>query len=111
MGYKVAVPMSTTLPDRAALRSACTDLARDAAKEIMRIYAGELGQRAKADTLPDRSEGRAPLPYLCSESPDRDRGLPGSRVRREPFHGQFQERAGAGAGSSDVRFNRILTRS
>src|SRR6185437_9135562 len=43
MGYKVATPMSTTLPDRRALRDACTSLARDAAREIMRIYAGDLG--------------------------------------------------------------------
>ncbi len=52
MGYKVAAHMSTILSDRAALRSACTDLARDAAKEIMRIYAGDLGERAKADRSP-----------------------------------------------------------
>jgi 3'(2'), 5'-bisphosphate nucleotidase len=52
MGYKVAARMSTALPDRAALRSACTEFARDAAREIMRIYAGELGERAKADKSP-----------------------------------------------------------
>ena len=44
--------MSTALPDRAALRSACTDFARHAAREIMRIYAGDLGERAKADKSP-----------------------------------------------------------
>jgi len=52
MGYKVAARMSTALPDRATLRSACTDFARDAAREIMRIYAGDLGARAKADKSP-----------------------------------------------------------
>src|SRR6478736_3265831 len=49
MGYKVATPMSTSLPDRRTLRDACTTLARDAAREIMRIYAGDLGTRTKAD--------------------------------------------------------------
>jgi len=52
MGYKVAARMSTALPDRAALRRACTDFARHAAREIMRIYAGDLGERAKADKSP-----------------------------------------------------------
>jgi 3'(2'), 5'-bisphosphate nucleotidase len=52
MGYKVAASMSTTLPDRRALRDACTALARDAAREIMRIYAGDLGTRTKADQSP-----------------------------------------------------------
>jgi 3'(2'), 5'-bisphosphate nucleotidase len=52
MGYKVAAPMSTALPDRRALRDACTDLARKAAREIMRIYAGDLGERLKADRSP-----------------------------------------------------------
>src|SRR6516164_3170168 len=52
MGYKVAARMSTALPDRAALRRACTDFARHAAREIMCIYAGDLGERAKADKSP-----------------------------------------------------------
>src|SRR5882724_1764481 len=52
MGYKVAARMSTALPERAALRSACTDFAREAAREIMRIYAGDLGERTKADKSP-----------------------------------------------------------
>src|ERR1700744_5290084 len=52
MGYKVAARMSTPLPNRTALRSACTDFARDAAREIMRIYAGDLGERTKADKSP-----------------------------------------------------------
>ena len=52
MGYKVAAPMSTALPDRRALRDACTALARDAAREILRIYAGDLGERFKADRSP-----------------------------------------------------------
>jgi 3'(2'), 5'-bisphosphate nucleotidase len=52
MGYKVAASMSTTLPDLATLRDTCTALARDAAREIMRIYAGDLGERTKADKSP-----------------------------------------------------------
>ena len=44
--------MSTALPDRSILRSACTDFARNAAREIMRIYAGDLGVRDKADKSP-----------------------------------------------------------
>jgi 3'(2'), 5'-bisphosphate nucleotidase len=34
------------------LRDACTGFARDAAREIMRIYAGDLGERTKADKSP-----------------------------------------------------------
>jgi 3'(2'), 5'-bisphosphate nucleotidase len=52
MGYKVAASMSNALPDRRTLRDACTALARDAAREILRIYAGELGERFKADRSP-----------------------------------------------------------
>lgn len=52
MGYKVAALMSMPLSDRRALRDACTVLARDAAREIMRIYAGDLGERLKADRSP-----------------------------------------------------------
>jgi 3'(2'), 5'-bisphosphate nucleotidase len=44
--------MSMTLPDLSSLRDACTGLARDAAREIMRIYAGDLGERTKADKSP-----------------------------------------------------------
>ena len=51
MGYKVAAPMSM-LPDRRLVRDACTALARDAAREILRIYAGDLGERFKADRSP-----------------------------------------------------------
>src|SRR5471030_84403 len=52
MGYKVAAPMSTTLPDLTTLREATSALARDAAREILRIYAGDLGERTKADKSP-----------------------------------------------------------
>src|SRR6516165_9622054 len=52
MGYKVAAIAMTTLPPLASLRESCTVLARDAAREIMRIYAGELGVRNKADKSP-----------------------------------------------------------
>jgi 3'(2'), 5'-bisphosphate nucleotidase len=49
MGYKVAALMSNTLPDLITLRDACTGFAEEAAREIMRIYAGDLGERTKAD--------------------------------------------------------------
>ena len=44
--------MTQPLPSPADLRAACTDLARDAAREIMRIYAGDLGVRDKPDKSP-----------------------------------------------------------
>jgi 3'(2'), 5'-bisphosphate nucleotidase len=44
--------MSMTLPDLTTLRDACTIFACDAAREIMRIYAGDLGERTKADKSP-----------------------------------------------------------
>src|SRR5262245_47889816 len=40
------------LPSPLALRQACTELARAAGGEIMRIYAGDLGVRDKADKSP-----------------------------------------------------------
>ena len=57
MGYKVAAAeatdrMSPALPSHHALRDACSDFARAAAQEIMRIYAGDLGVRDKADKSP-----------------------------------------------------------
>jgi 3'(2'), 5'-bisphosphate nucleotidase len=56
MGYKVAAPNAmvsvSTLPSREALRHSCTEIARAAAREIMRIYAGDLGVRDKADKSP-----------------------------------------------------------
>jgi len=56
MGYKVAafnaMDSVPTLPSHQTLRQACTDLAREAAREIMRIYAGDLGARDKADKSP-----------------------------------------------------------
>ena len=57
MGYKVAVSHTTgsvtqILPPISDLRQACTDLAEAAAAEIMRIYAGDLGVRDKADKSP-----------------------------------------------------------
>ena len=55
MGYKVAASTQCSMPPslyRATLRQACTDLAREAAREIMRIYAGDLGVRDKADKSP-----------------------------------------------------------
>src|SRR5262244_225452 len=56
MGYKVAARNAmesvTNLPSYPALRHACTEIAREAAREIMRIYAGDLGVRNKADKSP-----------------------------------------------------------
>ena len=56
MGYKVAafnaMDSVPTLPSHPILRQACTELARAAAREIMRIYAGDLGVRDKADKSP-----------------------------------------------------------
>lgn len=56
MGYKVAafnaMDSVPTLPSHQTLRQICTDLAREAAREIMRIYAGDLGVRDKADKSP-----------------------------------------------------------
>src|ERR1700704_6889597 len=56
MGYKVAafnaMDSVPTLPSHQTLRQACTDLAREAAREIMPIYAGDLGVRDKADKSP-----------------------------------------------------------
>ena len=56
MGYKVAAAEATdrmppALPSPHALRDACSDFARSAAREIMRIYAGDLGERTKACLL------------------------------------------------------------
>jgi 3'(2'), 5'-bisphosphate nucleotidase len=57
MGYKVAATKATPsmtqpLPSHHHLRHVCTDLAVDAAREIMRIYAGDLGERTKVDKSP-----------------------------------------------------------
>jgi 3'(2'), 5'-bisphosphate nucleotidase len=52
MGYKVAASMSIALPHRHTMREACSELAREAAREIMRIYAGDHGERFKADRSP-----------------------------------------------------------
>ncbi|WP_422000214.1 3'(2'),5'-bisphosphate nucleotidase CysQ [Reyranella sp.] len=57
MGYKVAAtnatdPVPAPLPDRKTLLRSCTEFADQAAREIMRIYAGDLGVRDKADKSP-----------------------------------------------------------
>jgi 3'(2'), 5'-bisphosphate nucleotidase len=56
MGYKVAafnaMDSVPNLPSHQTLRHTCTDLAIEAAREIMRIYAGDLGVRDKADKSP-----------------------------------------------------------
>ncbi len=53
MGYKVAaIKAMPAIISLTSLRDACTSFARDAAREIMRIYAGDLGVRNKADRSP-----------------------------------------------------------
>src|SRR5260370_9297155 len=56
MGYKVAafnaMDSVSNLPSHQILRQACTELASEPAREIMRIYAGDLGVRDKADKSP-----------------------------------------------------------
>src|SRR5215475_10611974 len=56
MGYKVAafnaMESVSSLPSHKTLRQSCTEIAREAAREIMRIYAGDLGVRDKADKSP-----------------------------------------------------------
>ena len=56
MGYKVAASNAMDsvpdLPSYQTLRQTCTEIAREAAREIMRIYAGDLGVRDKADKSP-----------------------------------------------------------
>src|SRR5215472_2139018 len=56
MGYMVAARNATqsvsSLPSHHTLRQSCTEIARAAAREIMRIYAGDLGVRDKADKSP-----------------------------------------------------------
>lgn len=42
----------SSLPSYQTLRHTCTDIAREAGREIMRIYAGDLGVRDKADKSP-----------------------------------------------------------
>ncbi|WP_439612924.1 3'(2'),5'-bisphosphate nucleotidase CysQ [Reyranella sp.] len=44
--------MTNALPPIETLRDACTGIAEEAAREIMRIYAGDLGARDKADKSP-----------------------------------------------------------
>ena len=56
MGYKVsalnAMVSVSPLPPHKNLRQSCTEIAREAAREIMRVYAGDLGVRDKADKSP-----------------------------------------------------------
>jgi 3'(2'), 5'-bisphosphate nucleotidase len=56
MGYKVAASNAMEsvpeLPSYQTLRQTCTEIAREAAREIMRIYAGDHGVRDKADKSP-----------------------------------------------------------
>ena len=56
MGYKVAASNAMESvpepPSYQTLRQTCTEIAREAAREIMRIYAGDHGVRDKADKSP-----------------------------------------------------------
>jgi 3'(2'), 5'-bisphosphate nucleotidase len=56
MGYKVAASNAMDsvpdLPSYRTLRRTCSEIAREAAREIMRIYAGDHGVRDKADKSP-----------------------------------------------------------
>ena len=55
MGYNGPAPnamASVTFPSRSTLLQACTEFADQAAREIMRIYAGDLGTRTKSDSSP-----------------------------------------------------------
>ena len=55
MGYNGAAHNAmapVTFPSRSTLLEACTAFADEAAVEIMRIYAGDLGARTKADSSP-----------------------------------------------------------
>jgi 3'(2'), 5'-bisphosphate nucleotidase len=56
MGYKVAASNAMDsvpdLPSYRTLRQTCSEIAREAAREIMRIYAGDHGVRDKADKSP-----------------------------------------------------------
>src|SRR5258705_415077 len=56
MGYKVAASNAMEsvpeLPSYQTLRQTCTEIAREAVREIMRIYAGDHGVRDKADKSP-----------------------------------------------------------
>ena len=82
------------LPSRpAALRHACTDLARDAAREIMRIYAGDLGERDKADNSPvtdaDHAAEAVIVAGLRALTPGRS-WSPKRRWRRATFQARRQ---------------------
>jgi 3'(2'), 5'-bisphosphate nucleotidase len=56
MGYKVAalnaMESVSNLPSPETLRRTCTEIAREAGREILRIYAGDHGVRDKADKSP-----------------------------------------------------------
>src|SRR5260370_40506988 len=56
MGYKVAASNAMdsvpALPSYQTLRRTCSEIAREAAREIMRIYGGDHGVRNKADKSP-----------------------------------------------------------
>jgi 3'(2'), 5'-bisphosphate nucleotidase len=56
MGYKVAalnaMESVSNLPSPETLRRTCTEIAREAGREILRMYAGDHGVRDKADKSP-----------------------------------------------------------
>src|SRR5260370_35839951 len=78
----------TILPSHLILRQACTGLALSAAREIMRIYAGDLGERTKADKSPvtdaDHAAEAIIVAGLRTLTPDRpvvaEEGMAAGRV-------------------------------
>src|SRR5256885_9974704 len=99
--YPRALEREIRQSDRAADEPGAARDCTSADSSVVHSRRNQDGQRAKADTLLDRSEGRAPVPYLRTEMGHRDRGPTGSRVRREPFHDQLEEGAEATVGGSD----------
>ena len=75
--------MTSSLPPIAALRDACTTIAEEASREIMRIYAGDLGARDKADKSP------------VTDGPRRGGGHPGGAAQAHPRH-RHHRRGGNG---------------
>ena len=82
MGYKVAAAEATdrmppALPSPHALRDACSELRPHAAREIMRIYAGDLGERTKADKSPVTDADHAAEEIIVSGAARADAGHAG----------------------------------
>ena len=99
MGYKVAAsnvhdPSPTCAP---RLRDACTALAREAAREIMRIYAGDLGER---------DQGRQEPGHRCRPCRRGDHRRRPAQAHARPAGGR---RGGDGGGPcADARRRAVL---